>query len=75
MLDEARFAKRNPEHREDKPCIYVGQTALTPEERFAQHKAGYKCNRYAHDYGVRLRPRLVANSGPFETRSEAVEAE
>ena len=75
VLDEGRFAKDNQECREDKPCVYVGQTALTPEERFAQHRAGYKSNRYAHRFGLRLRPKLVANRGPFATRDEALEAE
>jgi predicted GIY-YIG superfamily endonuclease len=75
VLDVARFRKRNPDWREDKPCVYVGQTALTPEERFEQHQAGYKCNSLTHRYGVRLRPKLVVNRGPFETRAEALEAE
>ena len=43
-LGESRFATRNPDPREDKPCVYVGQTGLSPEERFTQHKAGYKSN-------------------------------
>jgi predicted GIY-YIG superfamily endonuclease len=72
---EVGFARRNHACREDKPCVYVGQTALTPEKRFAQHRAGYKSNRYAHRYGVRLRPKLVADRGPFATRDEALEAE
>ena len=75
VLDEPRFAKRNPDRRADKPCVYVGQTACTPEQRFAQHKAGLKSNKYAHEYGVRLRPRLTANRGPFATRTEAEKAE
>ena len=35
VLEKARFARKNPELRDDKPCVYVGQTARTPEERFA----------------------------------------
>jgi hypothetical protein len=30
----------NPKHDPKKPCVYVGMTGLTPEERFANHKAG-----------------------------------
>jgi hypothetical protein len=30
--------KRDPK----KPCVYVGMTGLTPEERFANHKAAPK---------------------------------
>ena len=36
VLGEVRFAARNPNHRVDKPCVYVGQTARTPEERLEQ---------------------------------------
>ena len=75
VLGEARFAARNPDHRDDKPCVYVGQTARTPEERLEQHRAGHKSNRYARRYGLRLRDKLTANRGPFGTREEALAAE
>jgi hypothetical protein len=75
VLERGRFARKNPEPRADKPCVYVGQTALTPEERFAQHLEGRKCNQFVRDFGVRLRPRLYANVGPFETRAESERAE
>ena len=75
VLDVRRFSARNPDHREDKPCVYVGSTALDPEERFRQHKKGYKANRYALKFGVRLRPRNTENYGPFDTREEAETAE
>ena len=32
----------NPKRDRKKPCVYVGMTGLTPEERFANHKAGTK---------------------------------
>lgn len=75
VMKRGRFARRNPDSRVDKPCVYVGQTALTPEERFAQHLAGRKCNQFVHEFGVRLRPKLCANVGPFETRAESERAE
>ena len=34
--------------------VYVGETGLSAEERFQNHKQGYKANRYAKRYGVRL---------------------
>ena len=49
---------------DDVPCtngrfaVYVGQTAKTPEERFAQHKAGIRASRWVRDHGGRLRPDL-----------------
>jgi len=69
-LDEAirtrrRFAEANPDCRADKPCLYVGSTALAPEERFAQHKAGIKAARFVEQYGVCLRPRDYARFNPM----------
>jgi predicted GIY-YIG superfamily endonuclease len=61
------------------PCslapLYVGQTAHTPEHRFAQHKAGGQlAATKPHRYGVRLRHDLM-KVGPFGTREEAERAE
>ena len=58
-----------------KPCalapVYVGQTAHTPEHRFAQHKAGGKLAAgKPYRFGVRLRYDLM-RIGPFATRKEA----
>ena len=62
------------------PCayapVYVGQTAHTPEHRFAQHKAGgMLAASKAHCYGVKLRWDLMAKLGPLSTRKEAEAAE
>ena len=62
------------------PCalapVYVGQTAHSPEERFAQHKAGGKlAARRAHRFGVRLRYDLMQGIGPFPSRKQAEAAE
>src|SRR5919106_6801178 len=54
--------------RPDKPCVYVGQTARSPEERFQQHLAGYKAARKVRKYGVRLRPRLAMNYGHYPSK-------
>ena len=45
--------------------LYVGQTALDPDLRFDQHKAGYKASRAAHRFGIRLLPDLVAHLNPL----------
>jgi hypothetical protein len=63
-----------------KPCalapVYVGQTAHTPEHRFAQHKAGGRLAAgKAHRFGMRLRYDLMKGIGPFATRKEAEAAE
>ena len=58
----------NPNRRRGKPCVYVGMTGLTPEERFANHKRGVKAAAVVQRYGVRLLPELYAhlNPMPFE---------
>lgn len=62
------------------PCalapVYVGQTAHTPEHRFAQHKTGgILAAGKAHKFGVRLRWDLMKGIGPFASRKEAEAAE
>jgi hypothetical protein len=59
-----------------KGCVYVGQTAKSPEERFAQHmKGGRLANTKVYKYGRRLRPDLYRAWNPFPTRKEAEAAE
>jgi hypothetical protein len=54
--------------------VYVGQTALTPEERFANHLAGRRASRRVRRHGRRLRSDLML-SRELATRSEAESAE
>ena len=75
VLTYARFRAANPAYRRGAPCVYVGSTGLTPEERFAHHKAGIKANRYARDHGLRLRRCPYTGRAPFDTRTEAETAE
>ena len=72
ILNSARFRKANPDRDLLKPCVYVGMTGLTPEERFAKHKAGIRANRYVREFGVRLLPHLYAyaNPMPYEAARE-----
>lgn len=62
----------NPDRDRKKPCVYVGMTGLTPEERFANHKAGIKAAAIVTRYGIRLLPELYAhlNPMPFEAAAE-----
>ncbi|HEY7191006.1 MAG TPA: hypothetical protein VH436_30850 [Vicinamibacterales bacterium] len=56
--------------------VYVGQTAHTPEHRFAQHKAGGKlAAKKVYRFGVKLRLDLMRGIGPFATRKDAEAAE
>ena len=62
----------NPKRDPKKPCVYVGMTGLTPEERFANHKAGTKAASVVKRYGLRLLPELYEhlNPMPFEAAVE-----
>ena len=58
----------NPTRDPAKPCVYVGMSGLTPDERFSNHKHGIKAARIVKRYGIRLLPELYAhlNPMPFE---------
>ena len=65
VLEEPKFRKENPGYRPWKPCVYVGATSLDPEERFRQHKTGYKAGRgYVTKYGKYLMPRKYKRPNP-----------
>lgn len=65
VLNLARFRRANPDRDMLKPCVYVGMTGLTPEVRFARHKAGVQANPLVQRFGVRLLPRLYAYANPM----------
>lgn len=58
VLDEPKFAAANPDYDPSLPCVYVGQTGLTAEQRFENHRSGHKSSRYVRKYYVRLLPHL-----------------
>lgn len=62
----------NPKQNPKQPCVYVGMTGLSPEERFANHKAGIKAAGVVKRHGLRLLPELFAhlNPMPFEAAVE-----
>ena len=71
VLSIKKFRDMNPDYIEDYPCVYVGQTAKSPDDRFDQHKAGIKANRYAKKYGLYLRYKLFEQYNPIFSRKEA----
>ncbi len=65
VLNHARFRAANPNRDITKPCVYVGCTGLSPEQRFEKHKAGIRANTYVQRYGLRLLPKLYAYANPM----------
>ena len=64
--ESAPQAQRSKAKRDrKKPCVNVGMTGLTPEERFANHKAGIKDASVVKRYGVRLLPEAYAHLNPM----------
>jgi len=68
VLREPRFVRANAHYAFAKPCVYVGMTGLSPDERFDKHKAGIKANRFVERYGVRLLPELYEAFNPMPYR-------
>ena len=56
VLREPKFIRCNRGYDAAKPCVYVGMTGLTPDERLDKHKAGIKSNKFVRLYGLRLLP-------------------
>lgn len=70
LLDDAvakhtTVLRQNPRRLPGKPCVYVGMTGLPVEERFANHKAGYKSAWTVEKYGKQLLPELFAHLNPM----------
>jgi ribosome-binding factor A len=61
----------NPTRDAKKPCVYVGMTGLTPEERFKNHKRGIKASLLAKRYGLRLLPEFYAHLNPMPYEAAA----
>lgn len=70
-LDRAAGRRRDPRI----PWLYVGSSARSPEERFAQHLRGYKSARLVKRFALRLRPDLYEDLGPFKGSKKACAAE
>ena len=71
VLTSKKFRVKNPDMNPRKTCYYAGQTIHDPETRFQQHKEGYKANRFAKKYGIRLEPRIFSKFNPIKNRKDA----
>ena len=63
ILKNKAFKNANPDCDESKPCVYIGMTSKTPEQRFSEHitggrgKKGQKLySTKVRKYGIRLKP-------------------
>ena len=71
----SRFREQNPDF--DASCssarfYYVGQTALTPAERFEKHKNGVRSSSIVRIFGKYVCPKMCRS---YETREEALDME
>ena len=70
LLDPAvgklrKVRAENPQCDPKKPCVYVGMTGLSTEERFANHKAGIKAAFVVKRHGLRLLPEFFTHLNPM----------
>ena len=68
VLKHPSILRLNPERQPSKPCVYVGMTGIPVDQRFENHKNGYKSAWVVKKYGIRLMPELYEhlNPMPFE---------
>ncbi len=60
-----KVRRENPKCDPAKPCVYVGMSGLSPEERFANHKSGKQAAAVVRNFGVRLLPELYSHLNPM----------
>jgi hypothetical protein len=56
VMDNRKFADKNPGYRAGKPCYFVDVTEMPVDLRFDQHMHGIKDNAFVRMYGIALRP-------------------
>lgn len=56
---------RNPRRGDRREAFYVGMTGLPIEERFANHKRGYKSASVVTKYGIELAPEWYEDIPPM----------
>ena len=61
-----KFRVKNPKYIKGNGCVYVGQSSRKPNIRFEQHKEGYKSNKYAQQFGLKLRQTFLRNIIRFQ---------
>ena len=73
---ESVFRESNPHYNDGKPCVYVGQSYLKPNERFKKHKDGIKAGRkFATKYGRWVKKKNIPDKNPHSNRASAEKRE
>ena len=73
---EKKFKDANSQYTEGKPCVYIGQSSKSPEDRFKQHREGGRLsNKYARLYGRWLKQKNIPDKNPHTSRSSAEDRE
>jgi hypothetical protein len=65
VLEQKALREANPDRDPSKPCVYVGMTGLEPEERFQNHKNGYKASRIVKRFGRYLMRKQFERLNPM----------
>ena len=75
ILKKPGFLKENPNRDPSKPCVYVGMTSKTPEERLAIHQSEHlHSSPKVREFGITLMPDLYEHLNPL-TREEVEDME
>ena len=75
ILKKKDFLKENPNRDPSKPCVYVGMTSKTPEERFAIHQSEHlHSSPKVREFGIALMRELYEHLNPL-TREEVEDME
>ncbi len=76
VLEVRKYRDKNPDYVEGKPCVYVGMTGLTPDERLENHRRDHKANLFVRDFGEYLMRRQFKRLNPMSyDEAEKVEVE
>ncbi|GAB4222401.1 MAG: hypothetical protein Kow0062_19610 [Acidobacteriota bacterium] len=65
VLRIERFRTENPTYNPELPCVYVGITGLSPEERFQNHLRGHKASWFVKEFGRKLMPERYRRFNPM----------
>lgn len=74
-LKHAKLRAANPDRVPGMPCLYVGSTGKSKEQRYADHKRGHKASWWVERYGIMLVPEDLVPTTSWSTRAEALAAE